>query len=383
MGIDRYFKLPKQVRQNSGFSLVEALVAVGIMGVLIATIVSVMTYLEKTKSQSSLTPTLISMQNNIQSLLINDVAWDKTLAVPANMATTLACLPNSTNCAHTAKPPAPNPLTNAYYLAAPFIDMPVLAETNGTSYIDNTTATSGFNANGSRCTTFDGTNGNDICPIRWELRVALICPDLAGPCNNPAVEIFGILRFSPSAGSTRFPIVNESKYRVSVSRGSLGKNRSERFEVSYGSAGQYNGGGACALSAWTQIIFNPIPDFNEGNNMILSGAIVSVNPGTYNCSFSATCFECSGFQTRLIHPGGVTLAPGSLATNGILARSGADNVTFTTTTPANIRLEYFAEALPTNHPSTPDDERQYCLGMTLPDYGAQTKFAQLNCVRIY
>lgn len=292
----------QRLGNSSGFSLVEVMVAVGIMAVLIAAMTTLIEFMEKSKSQNTLTQNMTLMQSKIQSLILNDNAWDESIgsltdADPLNLAVPpLVCIPNGTGCIHTVKPvPATNPPDNAYYLGAPFVRMHVLAEPNGNRYLDTSLPGNGFTADGTPCTTFNpGAGlGTDDCPVRWQLRLAMICPNAVPTCINPTVEVVAVLRYNPSPNNSRFKPINVLKYRVQVTRGSRGKNRSEQFEASFGGTGQFNGGGLCTLNAWSNITFDNL-DKNENTNAALAGANITVQPGTYNCSFTVSCFECGG-----------------------------------------------------------------------------------------
>ena len=332
----------------------------------------------------------------IQSLLLNDSAWDETIGgLPAAAgpgisgsdnanAAVAPCIQNNTACNHTTKPaPTTSPPQNAYYEAAPFIDIPVLTEADGTRYLDNTTPGNGFRANGSTCLSFvDAVNGNDECPFRWELKMAIVCPNANATCNNPTVEIVGILKFRPNQNGSRLQPINDLRYRVSVVRGVRGKNRSEQFDASRVIAGaQGSGAGQCVAGSWQPV--NLVIGQNDNNNAALAAPNIVVQPGTYNCSFSVTCFACGSLQGRLIHPGGTTTAPGALAGNSVLARVAMDNISFTATVPGNMQLQYWAQIQSINDPVTAFDEASFCLGMKLPDYAIDTKSAQISCVRIY
>ncbi|MFN8791883.1 MAG: type II secretion system protein [Bdellovibrionales bacterium] len=384
-------------------SILEVLFAVAMVGVLAMVLSSVMETMAKANKQTRLTATLQQMRNNIEKYILDGRAWNQTIADPTVDATgdpgvagadpvnraipQLACLANRDGTCTHITPPATAPATpetvaNAYWDAAPFIDMPILSDSAGRRYVNSLAPTAGFTSNGAPCNTFvtPPAIGNDGCPIRWELKVVYTCPAGPGNCVDPNVMVVAILYYNPSNINPQLAsIVNETRYRVIVTRGPRGENRAERFEATHEGAGAGNGGGACTPNGWTNIPLNTINDPTIPVNATLVGGNVRVVSGTYTCTATTSCFSCGALGIRVRNVGVGILATGSsiLVPNFTMGIATANNFTFSSNGPADIRIEQFCANDPVS------GSVNFGLGMALPDYGQATRFSTLTCTRTF
>lgn len=159
--------------RNQGFTLVEILVATGLIGIVLIGIMSLTTISQKQQAQSNITFQAGAIRGNLVAHLQNPAAWQKTVADTTN--TSLDCLRNGTDCTG---------ITGAFR---------VRDAANSIVY-DPLVATHGFTANGAPCSTF-AAGGNDACPLRMELSWSPIC---SGTCVSPQVKVTGTMQYKPS-----------------------------------------------------------------------------------------------------------------------------------------------------------------------------------------
>jgi len=383
-------------------SMLEVLIAVAMVGILAMVLSSVMETMAKANKQTRLTATLQQMRNNIEKYILDGRAWNQTIADPTpdpsgdpgvagadpvNRAIgQLACLGNRDgSCTHVT-PPALGGATfetvaNAYWDAAPFVDMPVLSDSAGRRYINSSAPTAGFTTNGAPCNTFvtPPAAGNDNCPIRWEVKVVYTCPTGPGNCIDPNVMVVAILYYNPSPNNPQMAsLVNETRYRVIVTRGPRGENRAERFEAARQAVGAGNGGGPCSPGTWANVNFNWLNDPTAPANATLVGGAARVVAGTYTCSATTSCFSCGALGVRVVN-GATVLGSGTsvLVPNWTMGIASANNFTFSLNGPGDIRIQHFCA----NHPI--GGSIDYGMGMSLPDYGDATRFSLLTCTRTF
>jgi type II secretory pathway pseudopilin PulG len=173
----------KSLNQN-GFSIVEALVGAGLLGVVIylsmaATTHTAVVTADKVGSREQV---LLSIRRQIQQMIDNDSLWSITTSNdPGLKCFNLQTMNPLVPCNNTPAGPLPNLILYDY---------------NGIpSYY-----LTGFTYTGAKCPapqvwTFPG--GNDQCPYKYTLQYQLICPAPAVSCTFPMVQITGQLNYSP------------------------------------------------------------------------------------------------------------------------------------------------------------------------------------------
>lgn len=154
----------------------------------------------------------LDLQNTIsqlQTAMINTIndnnSWQNTINDNINNAS-MACIANE-NCGSisptafvlwTAQSSNYNEILNALY--------------------DARTPSSGFDLKGNRCNTFDATNGNSACPIRFDMTWATSGCSPA-PCR-PVVVIKMNVSFKPGS-DLKHLILNEEKLELSFQQSSI------------------------------------------------------------------------------------------------------------------------------------------------------------------
>lgn len=372
-------------RSNSGFGIIEILIAFGLVGILTAVMTTLFSNIQKQQRQTNLTTSINSLRETILKTLTDGRAWENTINDATNLAASTTCLVNRTACTHTILLAAePDPPINAYYDAAPFNNLPVLRDAGGVGggAIITGAATGGFNINGVPCNTFVAPPGvgNDGCPFQWRVRMQFVCPLAAVNCVDPSIRAIAMLVYNPNPTSGLASIINESKYMIILTRGARGENRSERLVYHHLGLGVGVGGGACTPGAWTNI---PLTDeiVDEGNNGVLAGGVVTLSPGTYNCTATASCFSCRSLMMSM-QVGALPLvtSPGSVGPDGTLLSVAMTFSDIRINAPTPVTLGHFCVSHPVCTPACPVT---YGMGMALADYSIATQFSTLNCTRVF
>lgn len=369
------------LKNRMGMSIVEVLVALGMVGILASVMASIFDQMQKSQAQVNITNTIETMRLNIQKLAADGTAWRQTVALLANPS--LNCVRTNAICADSGAQAilSNDNVGNATLDAAPFLDLPHLEQAAGGSYIDTqTSATSGYTDKGTPCNTWSAA-GNDACPIRWKIKMAFECQAPAVTCLNPTIRIVGILYYR-RAGLNGRVVINENRYRVDLRRGAQGDTRAERFQTSYmgfsGNPG--DDGGPCVPSA--TIPFNNVT-LNENGNVAPGGGPPGTylfQAGTYTCSAVASCFACGKVHIALFQGAipiitSVTL----LSMRWDQTQVSISNATFTINAITPMRIVEYCD----QHPGGMAGLANLNMGMAMPVYGTANKFAEFQCTRIF
>lgn len=385
-----FFKI---LKSKTGMSIIEVLIALGMVGILASVLASVLAQMQKAQNLSNVINTIESMRTTIQKLVADGTAWRQTVLV--NGGGVLACVQTNAACTASygpsAAPPSPIPdsdetVSNAVLDAAPLVTLPTLEQAAGAAYIDTTAATSGYTDRGTPCNTW-AAGGNNDCPIRWVIKTGFECQG-AATCLNPTIRVVAVLYYRRADQANP---VNERKYRVDIRRGAKGDTRSERFLAEYiqpacgvgCTPASPQNGGACT-SAGVAIPFNNVGTIlNENANVTDGGGgLMNFNAGTYNCTAQSTCFACG--KVRLGLQIGGAIAPNHFSVQLLSnpwqqTQVSLNNVTFTVNAVTPVRVIEFCETDPGGLLALSNIN----LGMAMPDYSTQTKFAEIQCTRIF
>jgi type II secretory pathway pseudopilin PulG len=372
----------KKSQSNSGFGIIEILVAFGLVGILTAVMTTLFSNIQKQQRQTNMVTSINTLRETILKTITDGRAWEATINDAANRAASTDCLVNRTACTHTVAGAAPNPPTNAFYNAAPFNPLPILRIVPAPADpLINNVATSGFRLNGDRCNDFIAppAAGNDACPFQWRLRTQYVCPAAAANCVDPTIIVIAMLIYNPNPASGLAVTINESKYMIIVTRGARGENRSERLVYHHQGTGAGTGGGACNPNNWTNIPLG-VEIVDEGNNGTLAAGVVTLLPGTYNCTATASCFSCRSLMMRLNVGGALTASPGSVGPDGTMLNVSVTRNDIRINAPTPVSLQHFCVSHPVCLPACPVT---YGMGMALADYSIPTQFSTLNCTRVF
>lgn len=263
-----------QFKRNSGMSLVELMVVIGLMGIVMAGMGSFFSQILRVQEQTRLISNIQILKSTLIRNIESDAAWSNTVNQAIN--TSMACLrvSDSTLCNH-------NDSSNFNIFDA----------ANGLAF-NSLVATSGFTKDGVVCNAFT-TAGNDQCPIRWDLRWTVVCPGAVATCKTPSIQVLGTFSYEPSDSLLR---VNPSNFHVNMIRGEGSLYKPFKVESIDTTA---SGGGACTPDTWVErTITTETYDIGE-NVTIASGTEFTIEAGTYHCDVSASVFGLGNYRIRL------------------------------------------------------------------------------------
>ena len=180
--------------KNAGYSLAEVMIAIGILAAVLTGFVTLFLSLQGSMTKS-LTHSLNSFQlqgvmSNIRTAVLDDSSWMSTVKHADNIGITggkdTKCLRDNTNCHGKGGPLK-------------------IVDAAGGVVFDSLSDGNGISAIGNPCTTFDRTNGNTLCPLRFDVSWTPVCA--GNPCNQPLVKVKVDLIYKPGTGT-----VNDTKY---------------------------------------------------------------------------------------------------------------------------------------------------------------------------
>lgn len=186
----------RNIRSHSGFTLVEVMLGVGILGIFVLGI-GYLTSLN-TKAQMSFQSDewLEQYRAELMRALQDETAWAQMIADPAN--TGFDCLRTHSDCTAVSTTP----------------ERILVKDRDGRVISDTSQPTSGFDVRGQPCTTFDGVNGSDQCPYRVGVSWRAFC---AINCVNPEVRVRVDFVHKPGPGT---PQKNITRYNFKLYRNS-------------------------------------------------------------------------------------------------------------------------------------------------------------------
>jgi len=194
---------------KSGFSLLEIVIAMGLLGVGGFFMTSMLQTSFRNSTQMNVTTQADALRRNLVNTISNDSAWGNTV----NANGSLSCLaPLYTN--------PPNPTAKS--TCAPNTITPIgniIVKDGGPSggnlVYDPRVTTNGFTATGAPCNNFVKAGGNDLCPFRMDLAVNIIC---GANCDKPQVKVMGTMAYVPK-NSTFDASFNPARYGFNFIRG--------------------------------------------------------------------------------------------------------------------------------------------------------------------
>ncbi len=224
----------KSIQNSQGTTLIEALMAAGLLGIMLAVITATITHFTDQQKVIAIHSLLSGIKSNINFALNSGLAWENTVSSPENssLQTCLDRVPFS--------PPPPNvcagitgghwdtsssdpAFRDAYILQFRSIEevsgspgvykpLPHLVNVNV-----NGGGSNGLTVNGKECNNFDPVNGNDTCPIQVRLSWKYVCTS----CQYPSARIY--VRFMYKPQSDLLPI-NVVDYNTEVEKNNPAQN---------------------------------------------------------------------------------------------------------------------------------------------------------------
>lgn len=174
------------IYQKSGISIVEILIALGLVGIMAAAFTSMFMNSERQQGQMNLKFQADLIRKNLTVALNTQASWQNTIATAANNRASgpaLDCLVNSTPCTN-----------NGTDLAAGGTALTNMAikeirdngPAGGQIAYDLNSAGAGFTSQGTVCNTFIAPPavGNDACPLKFNITWTAMC---GASCVRPQV----------------------------------------------------------------------------------------------------------------------------------------------------------------------------------------------------
>lgn len=375
----------KKLGTKSGFGLVEVLIASGLMALVAAGLVSVVTTMNKEQSNQFRTASLRELKTRFQFLITDQNAWNQTLQNNASMS----CLLNKTSCIQgvydlflrepagaIAFSPQPFATANPLYVSSP-----------------------GYADKGTPCTTFNGNIGAgvDSCPISYKVVWEPMCP-VTGMCINPLVRVTVRMLYNPSMNSSNASLStgavppagswtddgnagNTGKYDVVIKRSATTINKSFQIAVTDGGIGTPSG--VCPSSFVARGSGNPWITIEDPFFLVsFSRDNITMKAGTYSCKTSSLGFAVDAFTTRLVNvtAGGIVV-PGSIASSNAPSATGLQSVASANPV-ISIAADSVFQMQQKCFTQTPAPQGNFGLGLPINPYSVQTYYASLSCTQI-
>lgn len=378
---------------NKGMSLVEVLVAAGLMALVAAGLVGTITAMNREQNNQVRLATFRELKSRIQFLITDQNSWNMTLKNNSSMD----CLVQ-----HTGSAPCTSGSATDLVLydssGAAFFTPPTHSTIPGAG-------SNGFTDKGVPCTGFNGNAGAglDSCPISYKMIWEPICNSTSS-CKNPLVRVTARMLYNPSSSAvvTSFslgtgPVANNEggagKYDVVIKRSATTINKSfslamrEKDNVSAappGSNAGFKGGGTCVgLSVrgtatngkeW-EIISD---DFNLITSLDTATGKIKLSPGTYSCKITASGWAVDSFQIKLYNATtGVDVA-GSYGASNAAAAPNYNQAVATSTPVISISTESDFQLLQScqNMSTTPT---QFQMGLPAQPYTGYSVYGTMTC----
>jgi prepilin-type N-terminal cleavage/methylation domain-containing protein len=381
----------KTIRNQKGMSLIEVLVAAGLMAIVALGMTGVVTSMNKEQNNQTRTATFRELKTRFQNLITDQNAWSKTIQQNGDAGESMECILKHTSCTVNSI----FDLTLYEPSGTPFFVPP--------AYGSVPTSAPGFTDKGVPCTGFNGTSGsgNDACPISYKVVWEPVCE---APCKNPLVRVTVRLLYNPSSSAqvAAVPLAtgaiqnNEAaaaKYDVVMKRSSTTVNRSFSISIKRTSAGGAVGGGPCP-NAWTvrgNSTMAPIgeyPGWSEDSDdfslvtVDSSTGNVNIQPGTYNCKITATAWAVDSFQIQVRNTTDSVLLPDSAATanastTGYAQAIATSNTIISISAAKNFVLEQRCQ----NPNFVLSPGRKFGMGLTANPYSEASTFVTFACTQ--
>jgi hypothetical protein len=148
-----------RLNQN-GTSIAEVTVSAATVVTLALASASFYNYYNQQDDQAKYKQTAVMLRQEVLGLLSNEDSWSKTVALNIGAHAEMKCL---------------DPEQKLFCDNGATANSISVYDAQGTVIIDGTNATAGFTKYGKPCTTFDGVNGDDSCPIQIKVGWKAAC----------------------------------------------------------------------------------------------------------------------------------------------------------------------------------------------------------------
>ncbi len=178
------------LKNNQGFSIIEGMIASGILAVIVVGAMSAFQSIANAKLKNDVLTSIIKYRFNIISSLRSPEAISN-----AGVINGVPCLVNHLSCAATSTPYSPLTVPNA----------------TGEKLTDKDDGTLGFRADMMACTSFPSAE----CPFRYETAWRSVCNGAF--CSSPQLKVRGVLKLF----SGLKVVINQNVYSFEISLGQV------------------------------------------------------------------------------------------------------------------------------------------------------------------
>ena len=195
------------LKNSKAFSIMEVLVATGLISILTLAVSTLVTDLLKQQSNAQLVSSVNSTKLQLAAMIQDDRAWLNTIGdttINNDSTTRLGCMRGASG---TACPATGGPF--------PFVPIGSNSQLLFGSYNPIANPSQGFDKNGALCNGYSATTGNNNCQYRYTFSWTPMCPT-SGACISPQAKIDIVFEHSPGTGFTR---LSTTKNSLSVIRG--------------------------------------------------------------------------------------------------------------------------------------------------------------------
>lgn len=191
--LGEHFKLVKHIRQvnkvpkppQSGFSLVEMMVVVGLSSFVVFLTLTSLSQLDRATTQSQLDYEYAQLKSELSWTLRDRASWENTKKYKLN-PTDVNYVNTALNCLKIVRPDGTIEREASLCDSTAALGNLQILNAQNQVVIDSANLNAGFTRSGTPCNTFDAANGNDQCPLRFVAIPRFVCN---GTCLNPTIEV--------------------------------------------------------------------------------------------------------------------------------------------------------------------------------------------------
>ncbi|MEK7355531.1 MAG: hypothetical protein AAB250_03735, partial [Bdellovibrionota bacterium] len=269
------------IKNAKGFSILETMIAVGLVGLVGLALTSLLTEMAKQQKSANVRALLSSQKLHIEMLIKDQTAWGNTLngVVAGASNTEFACM---------RLPTFP---CNAGTVAA--IALYEATTGAGEVFFNERAAINGFTSRGTLCSTYP----DNACPIRWDFTVTLTCTGGALNCVDPTIRVQAIPVIPQAQQEAMSMTMNPANYSVDVTRG-VGTRFDPILVTEYLPGA---GAGPCTLGNVERRLNREVQDPGGNVQVNLAGpGQVEFLPGSYQCRNTAPAFKVNTQYIELV-----------------------------------------------------------------------------------
>lgn len=318
--------------KQRGFTLIEILVATGLLGILIFLAMGAIAPLLALRKQLDAGAGLHLVSTYLRECISNDIPWQATVSDPANKS--LACLREKKPCEDGQTGPIRLKVSAGENCMAPYDTM--------------APSTTGFRIDGTVCEGFKPTSGNDACPLRMDVSWTARCPLGEKRCINPLIMVKGQMIYRPAKVDEKIAL-NPERFQIMALRGRADGNR--HFTL-YETQEKGVPGGTCFnTGVYRKFVAAQTDDPGGYVRQVAADGRILLEPGTYECQISAPAHLVGPHRAMLFNltrKKMLLLGTSEFAPNHMGFTPSRSEVTgmFTLAEPTQVAVMHFCGTLP-------------------------------------